>query len=100
MIDKIQSSPLRRGELQEYERRGAFTSIKATTTDPNASLAQGRPRRCLEVMALNPVLAEASAAGFLPQRELGKFQSSDRLSSLRRSGDELDWPEGNTENSL
>ena len=90
MSDKIQSSPLRRGELQEYERQGPFTSIKARTTDPTDSLAQVRPRRCLEVMAPNPVLPEASAAGFLHQRELEKFQSSDKLPKLRRSGDELD----------
>jgi hypothetical protein len=41
-------------------------------------------------MAPNPVLAKASAAGFLHQRELEKFQSSDKLPKLRRSGDELD----------
>jgi hypothetical protein len=41
-------------------------------------------------MAPNPVLPETSAAGFLHQRELEKFQSSDKLPKLRRSGDKLD----------
>ena len=75
--DKIDDAPLCR------------SSFKKATYRALDLQSREQPRRCLEVMTPDPVLAEASAAGVLPQRELEKSLYSGRLWLLRRSGGKL-----------
>ena len=76
--DKIEGAPLCRSPLKKAKYRALDLQSRE------------QPRRCLEVITPDPVLAEASAAGVLPQRELEKFLSSGILCSPSWSGDELD----------
>ena len=76
--DKIDDAPLCRSSFKKATYRALDLQSKE------------RPRRCLEVSTPDPVLAEASAAGVLPQRELEKILSSGILWSPSWSGDKLD----------
>ena len=68
--DKIEGAPLCRSSF----KKAKYRALDLQSRD--------QPRRCLEISTPDPVLAEASAAGVLPQRELEKFLSSGILWSL------------------